>query len=148
MLVSGVEKNRATFVSAMNTQAKQWGTRFTTFADVTGEEDNSVSTAKEYLDIFTAAINNATVSQVLSAKGYEYNEFEDIDGKPYHYDDHSNDLQSKADLSFEILETSSLTWDPFTGELDFACATVANDAIPTTKHINVLIFRRRIFYSL
>lgn len=118
ILVDQVEKNRAAFILRLNEQAETWGLSSTEFADVTGENPKNVSTAREYATIFKNSINNADVRDFLSSSGYEYDEVKDLDGKPHHYDSHSNALVAKTGLSFKILASK-------TGYLEEAGACLA-----------------------
>ncbi|MBT4153286.1 MAG: D-alanyl-D-alanine carboxypeptidase [Candidatus Magasanikbacteria bacterium] len=107
MLVSSVEPNRAKFVTRMNQQADDWGMTDTTFVDATGEHEHNVSTASDYFTLFKKATKNRTIRQVLGSDSYKYTEFKDLDDKPDHFDDHSNDLMQKNDLPFTILSSKT-----------------------------------------
>lgn len=118
MLVDSVEKNESNFINRMNSQVKTWGLTKTTFSDVTGESVDNKTTAQEYLTIYLKSTKNIDVSNILGVKSYQYDEMIDLDGKPYHYDNHSNLLAQKTNLNFKILNSK-------TGYLDEAGAGLA-----------------------
>lgn len=118
MIVDGVEENEAAFVKRMNDFATTLGTTKTKFVDVTGEAVGNVTTAEDYLKIFSKASDNVELKQALGAKSYQYNELVDKDGKPGHFDEHSNLLMAKANLPFTILASK-------TGYLDEAGSNLA-----------------------
>lgn len=118
MLVDSVEKNESAFIKRMNTQVKTFGLAKTKFVDVTGEDVGNVSTAREYLKIFSRASDLLDLKQFLGAKSYQYSEKLDKDGKPNHFDENSNLLMNKAGLPFTILTSK-------TGYLDEAGAGLA-----------------------
>ncbi len=107
MLVSNVTSNEDAFVNRMNEQAEKWGTKQTTFAGVTGERIESVTTARDYLTMFMQATKNTTIKERLGSASYTYTEFKDVDGKPDHFDSHSNKLVAKKDLPFTIIASKT-----------------------------------------
>ncbi len=107
MLVDSVEENESAFIARMNTQAKQWGLTNTTFDSVTGESLGTKSTAREYLTIFSKAVNNADVSSILGLKSYEYDEITDLDGYPHHYDNNTNLLALQDHTAYNILDSKT-----------------------------------------
>jgi D-alanyl-D-alanine carboxypeptidase len=119
MLVDSVEENENTFIKGMNNQLKTWGLTKSKFVDPYGYDLNNQTTAREYLTIYTNSEKNKEVRDTLSMKGYEYNELVDLDGKPTHYDYHSNELVNTAGLPFKIISSK-------TGYLDEAgsCLTM------------------------
>jgi D-alanyl-D-alanine carboxypeptidase len=118
MMITGVEKDPAKFIARMNDQAKSWGLANTVFRDVNGENEKTVTTAREYLTIYRNTTDNIDVRRFLGAASYEYLELKDIDGKPRHYDTHSNELMERTDLPFRIIASK-------TGYLDEAGAGLA-----------------------
>ncbi len=118
MLVDSVEENENEFIKRMNEQAKNWGLKNTVFTDVTGESLNNKTTARDYLTLYINAIKNVDVNRSLSVKLYEYDELLDLDGKPHHYDNNSNELMAQSGLEFEILNSK-------TGYLDEAGSGLA-----------------------
>ena len=102
----------------MNAQAKSWGMNSTVFKGITGERDETVSTANNYLTLFKHADNNMTINQYLHTDYYQYNEAQDLDGKPHHYDYNTNALMKETDLPFTILASK-------TGYLNSAGANLA-----------------------
>jgi D-alanyl-D-alanine carboxypeptidase len=115
MMLTAVESDTAKFIVRMNDQAKSWGLAKTVFRDVNGEDERTVSTAKEYLTLYRNASDNVDLRRILGTASYEYNELKDLDGKPRHYDTHSNDLLVRANLPFRIVASK-------TGYLDEAGA--------------------------
>jgi D-alanyl-D-alanine carboxypeptidase (penicillin-binding protein 5/6) len=107
MMVDTVEEDELKFVTRMNEQIKEWGLNNTKFVDVTGEDLKNETTARDYLQIYTKAINNVDVGKILGVKSYEYNELLDLDGKPYHFDDNSNLLTKYTDLGFKIVNSKT-----------------------------------------
>lgn len=118
MLVDSVEPDEALFIKGMNEQAQAWGLLQTRFTDVAGERADSVTTAREYATLFTQALKDSTVASVLEKKSYSYSELTDVDGKPDHFDTHSNELTEKTNLPFVIRASK-------TGYLDEAGAGLA-----------------------
>lgn len=96
MLVDSVEEHEPTFIANMNATARELGLKKTTFVDVSGENERTVTTAREFLAIWQKAANNRDVRTMLNTRTYEYDEVLDIDGNAHHYDDHSNDLLKKS----------------------------------------------------
>jgi len=115
MLVMGNGKSEAKFVKEMNAKVKQWGLSKTKFTDTYGYDLGNVTTAREYLKVYTKTEQNAEVRKALGTKEYAYNEIKDLDGKPKHYDTHSNILVNKPGLPFKIISSK-------TGYLDEAGA--------------------------
>ncbi|MBD3311206.1 MAG: hypothetical protein GF349_01760 [Candidatus Magasanikbacteria bacterium] len=107
MLVDSVEPNESDFVRRMNEQAKEWGLDNTKFADTSGIYTENKSTAREYFALFTRAIDNVTLKNILAMKGYEYDEVLDLDDKPHHYDYHSNDLVNEEGLKYNIIASKT-----------------------------------------
>lgn len=107
MAVDSVEENESTFIKKMNATVKSWGLTKTKFVDVTGEDTKNVTTAKEYLTIFTKGTNNRDEQEYLGAHDYEYDEVVDLDGKPHHFDSSTNSLVQKTGLPFTILATKT-----------------------------------------
>lgn len=118
MLVDSVEEKESKFIERMNTQAQNWLLDKTIFVDVTGEDLRNKTTARDYLSLYTKATKNVDINDFLSTKSYEYNEMVDKDGNPRHYDDNSNLLFKKNNLSFNIINSK-------TGYLDEAGAGLA-----------------------
>lgn len=117
MLVSNI-KNEADFIADMNAQAAEWGLKNSKFTDTYGYDLKNETTARDYLTLFINAEKNSDVRRFLGAKNYEYNELKDLDGKPKHYDEHSNRLMNKTGLPFTIISSK-------TGYLDEAGAGLA-----------------------
>lgn len=108
MLVDSVEPNEDAFIARLNKQAKDWGLAKTKFIDATGERLETKTTAREYLTLYLKAANNVDVRLALAKPSYSYNELLDKDGKPYHYDTHSNALLEKAELlPFRIMSSKT-----------------------------------------
>ncbi len=118
MLVDSVEPDEDLFIKGMNEQAQAWGLTQTRFTDVAGERPDSVTTAREYATLFVQALKDSTLASVLEKKSYSYTELTDVDGKPNHFDTHSNELTQKTGLPF-IIHASK------TGYLDEAGAGLA-----------------------
>jgi len=114
MLVSSVEKE-SKFIANMNAKVKEWGLGKTKFVDVDGYDVKNVTTAREFLKLYTNAERIKEVRETLALKQYSYNEIKDLDGKPKHYDTHSNLLVNKPGLPFKIISSK-------TGYLDEAGA--------------------------
>lgn len=107
MLVDAVEPNESAFVKRMNDQAAAWGLTKTVFTDVTGESEYTLSTAREYMTVFSRATELLEVQQRLAKTQYRYSELYDTDGKPDHFDTHSNELTEKTGLPFTILHSKT-----------------------------------------
>ncbi len=106
MLVSGIENNESAFVERMNKQLVDWGLSQTKIVDPAGVEIDNETTAREYLQIFTKSTKNGNVRRKLGKKSYRYTEVKDIDGKPDHFDNHSNDLMHTT-KSYTILASKT-----------------------------------------
>ena len=107
MLVDTVEENETVFITKMNDQARAWELNQTKFADVTGENVNTKTTAREYFTIYKNAANNIEVSRTLGTKYYEYDEIKDRDGNLRHYDYHSNELANRAFPDYTIINSKT-----------------------------------------
>ncbi len=108
MLVSSVEKNEKAFIKKMNDKAAEWGLTKTTFVDVAGEKLKTETTAREYLRIFKNASRDINVRKYLGMESYAYNKISNPSGKrKKHYDNHSNALVGKKNLSFTILASKT-----------------------------------------
>ncbi len=107
MLVDSVEKDEDKFINKMNMQVSEWGLTNSKFTDVYGYDLGNISTAREFLTIYINAEKNKTIRETLGSKYYEYNELIDKDGKPRHYDYHSNELTSKSNLDFNIISSKT-----------------------------------------
>lgn len=115
MLVDTVEEKESEFIKRMNNKVQDWGLNKTLFTDVTGEDLGNKTTAREYLKLYTNATKNIEISDFLSTKSYQYNEMIDKDGNARHFDDNTNLLFKKNNLSFNIINSK-------TGYLDEAGA--------------------------
>ncbi len=107
MIVDGIEKDEANFVKDMNAQAKLWGLTKTRFTEPSGADLGNISTAKEYLKIFTEATKNKTILATMGEKSYTYDETLDLDNNPNHFDSHSNLLIKRTDLPFTIIASKT-----------------------------------------
>ncbi len=107
MIVDGIEKNEATFTKDMNALAKLWNLKSTKFSEPSGADLGNISTARDYLKIFTEATKNKTLLDFLGAKSYKYDEVLDKDNNPNHFDSNSNELMKRNDLSFTILASKT-----------------------------------------
>lgn len=107
MIVDGIEKDENKFISAMNAEAKLLGLKFTRFTDPSGADLGNISTAREYLKIFSEATKNKTLLAYLGKKSYNYDEAFDIDNNPTHFDSNSNLLMKQTDLPFTILASKT-----------------------------------------
>jgi D-alanyl-D-alanine carboxypeptidase len=105
-------------VKNMNQRVKDWGLQKTMFTDSYGYDVGNVGTAREFLTIFIKAATNDVLQKVMGEKSYEYLEVKDLDGKPKHFDNNSNDLANKVNLPFNIVASK-------TGYLDEAGAGLA-----------------------
>ena len=115
MLVDSVAENENNFIKQMNEQIETWGLTKTKFTDVTGEDLDNKTTARDYLAIYLNSTKNTNVNDFLSVKSYEYAEIVDMDNLPRHFDDNSNDLIKEQHQNFKILNSK-------TGYLDEAGA--------------------------
>jgi D-alanyl-D-alanine carboxypeptidase len=91
----------------MNAQAKLWGLTKTRFTEPSGADLGNISTAKEYLKIFTEATKNKTILATMGEKSYTYDETLDLDNNPNHFDSHSNLLIKRTDLPFTIIASKT-----------------------------------------
>ncbi len=107
MLVDGIQEQESVFIAALNTKARALGLEKTLFTSVTGEKEDTVSTAKEYATLFLEAIRNDTVRAYMGKQSYSYAELLDIDGKPNHFDTHTNELMTEKDLGFRIIASKT-----------------------------------------
>ncbi|MBI5222274.1 MAG: D-alanyl-D-alanine carboxypeptidase, partial [Candidatus Magasanikbacteria bacterium] len=107
MLVGNVEGTETDFIANMNSQAAEWELKNTKFTDTYGYDLGNETTAREYLTLYVNAEKNDDVRKFLGAKSYEYNELKDLDGKPKHFDKHSNYLVNKAGLPFTIISSKT-----------------------------------------
>lgn len=115
MLVSSVSKDQKAFINRMNKQAQDWKLKNTKFVDTYGYYLGNVTTAREFLTLYTNAEKNNEVRRIMGMKNYAYTELVDKDGRPQHFDVHSNVLVNKTGLSFDIISSK-------TGYLDEAGA--------------------------
>lgn len=118
MLVSSVESNESAFIARMNEQTVAWGLDNTAFADPSGAALENISTAREYATLYAMATKLGTVKETLGSPSYRYSEVLDTDGKPDHFDTHSNDLMERTDLPYTIISSK-------TGYLDESGANLA-----------------------
>src|SRR3989338_2071432 len=107
MIVDGIEKDESIFSKDMNALAKLWGLKKTKFSEPSGADLGNVSTAHDYLKIFTEATKNKTLLGYLVAKSYKYDEVFDKDNNPTHFDNNSNELVNQTNLSFNILASKT-----------------------------------------
>lgn len=108
MLVATVAPNSEdAFIGRMNSQATEWGLAKTHFSDAYGYDLKNETTAREFLALFSKAIDNIDLREFLGRKRYEYDELKDIDGKPHHFDEHSNALANKIGLPFTIIASKT-----------------------------------------
>ncbi len=107
MIVDGVEKNETTFIKDMNALGKLWGLKQTRFSEPSGADLGNISTAREYLKIFTEATKNKTLLAYMGKKSYTYEETLDTDNMPTHSDSNSNLLMKRTDLPFTILASKT-----------------------------------------
>lgn len=115
MLVANVDTDKKRFVKGLNALVKGWGIKKTVFADASGENPKTVTSAREYFTLYRKTTGGKIIPPILAKKNYKYTEVRDIDKKPSHFDSHSNHLMEKTDLPFTILMSK-------TGYLDEAGA--------------------------
>lgn len=111
MLAANVEKDENKFIARMNQQAKDLGLKETKYTDTYGYDLGNISTAREFLTIYTKAEKNVEMRRILGMKNYEYDEIIDKDGRPHHYDNHSNELMNKIGLPFTIISSKTAYLD-------------------------------------
>lgn len=107
MLADAASTDETAFIKRMTTQAKEWGLTNTSFVDAYGGGTKNVSTAREYLTLFRHATKDANMRELMGMKQYEYNEIKDTDGKPYHYDYHSNKIALEDNALFTVLASKT-----------------------------------------
>jgi len=107
MAVDGVQKDEPTFIKQVNIHLASWGLTHTYFTSVTGEDEYTVMTAREYLTLFTNALKNATLKEILGMASYTYTELENKGGTAKHQDQNSNPLMQKTDLPFTIISSKT-----------------------------------------
>lgn len=71
-LVRSTGMSRDQFVAKMNTQAKTWGTTYSSFADVTGLTEHNVSTAREYAMIARQAMKRFDILSATTMPAYGF----------------------------------------------------------------------------
>ena len=114
MLEKQVEPDEIAFAARMTDSARSLGLTQSTFTEPSGLDTGNRTTAREYLALYTWATKDTDMRRILGLKSYEYLELRDLDGKPRHYDDNSNDLMAKTDLPFTIV-TSKTGYLPESG---------------------------------
>jgi D-alanyl-D-alanine endopeptidase (penicillin-binding protein 7) len=102
MLLANVDTDKAHFLKGLNSLAKSWGLKKTTFTDPAGEDVTTVSTAREYLTLWRKTTAGKTIPAELGKASYRYTEALDKDKHPTHFDSNTNKLMEKADLPFDI----------------------------------------------
>jgi len=107
MLVNSKENQESAFIQRMNTQAQLWGLTNTRFTDTSGFDSGNQSTPRDYLTIFSKASKDTNMRKYLGAASYTYSEIEDTDGKPDHFDTHSNQLVGQGDLPYTIIASKT-----------------------------------------
>ncbi|MFZ2978406.1 MAG: hypothetical protein WA057_01905 [Candidatus Magasanikiibacteriota bacterium] len=107
MLISNVEDNEPLFIKRMNEQIKDWILSKSKFVDADGYDLGNITTAREYLTIFTNTEKNRDLRKVLSMKDYEYDEILDLDGKPHHFDYNTNELMNTLGLPFKVIASKT-----------------------------------------
>lgn len=107
MLVDKTTGDEARFIADLNDMADTLGLHNTTFVDVTGEQTGNMTTAREYLTLFSLGLDDALISQYMGKTYYEYTAVLDKDGFPDHFDYHSNDLLRKKNLPYTILASKT-----------------------------------------
>lgn len=91
------------FINAMNSRLKDWGTKKTVIADVSGLSDKNKSTARDMLKIFINVLKNNEVKKSLATAEYKVKEVVDKNGIAVHDLKNTNSLLLKKDLAYEIL---------------------------------------------
>src|SRR3989339_294775 len=107
MLVSSIEKNENKFIAKINNRAKEWGLKNTKFVDVDGYDIKNITTARDYLSLYTRAERVREVREALSKKQYVYHEIKDLNKTAKHSDVHSNLLVNKPGLPFKIISSKT-----------------------------------------
>lgn len=107
MLVSSVSENEKMFVQKMNDAAMNLGLSNTKFTDSYGYDLGNLATAREYLPIFLAGVNEQKIFEYLSKTDYSFEELLDLDGSPTHFDDNTNLLLKKSNLPYKILASKT-----------------------------------------
>jgi D-alanyl-D-alanine carboxypeptidase len=107
MLVSSIEKKESSFVKRMNERVKEWGLKNTKFVDVDGYDIKNITTARDYLSLYTRAERVREVREALAKKQYVYYEIKDLNKTAKHSDVHSNLLMNKPGLVFKIISSKT-----------------------------------------
>lgn len=107
MLASTLQISESQFITNMNTTASTLGLTSTHFTDTSGLDLGNLTTAKEYLPLYTRATKNSTLARIMGMSTYTYDEMRDVDGKPHHTDVHTNALMSRTDLPFRIITSKT-----------------------------------------
>lgn len=106
MIVSNLS-SEAKFVEQMNATTASWSLPNTKFYDTTGLDERNVTTAREFLTLFTKTTSNQTIREISGMKQYEYFEITDYNGTAKHADVNSNKLMAKKGLPFTILASKT-----------------------------------------
>jgi len=108
MLVNRNNNDELAFVSRLNTLMASRGFTDTHFDDISGLSDDTVSTAREYAELYRQFTKEqATLRGFLGTTYYEYNEVLDMDSKPHHFDYHNNKLTRRDLVSYDILSSKT-----------------------------------------
>ena len=106
MLVNSVsDENR--FIDRMNAQASNWGLTDTYFTDSYGYSLGNQTSAADYVRIFHKGLENDTIKKYLATDHFSYDETFDLDNAPHHAGEHTNALQKRDDLPFEVIASKT-----------------------------------------
>jgi len=107
MLVTSVdsEKNIISNIQKSLGDTKKYPNTF--IDSVTGESPYSVSSAKEYAQLFLSALKHPELRKSLGKKIYNYTELVDKDRRPNHHDTHTNALARKQHLPYTVLASKT-----------------------------------------
>ncbi len=107
MLVNMHEAQDSQFVARMEETAQNLGLNHMNFADTSGFDTDNQSTAREYMKLFSQAVQHTDIKTYLSTKKYKYTELLDKDGITTHSGMHSNALVHEPHESFDILASKT-----------------------------------------
>ncbi|MFA6423953.1 MAG: serine hydrolase [Candidatus Magasanikbacteria bacterium] len=102
MLAQNVGLDEKSFIEQMNIDLDTWGMDNTQAADVTGLDENNVSTPRDLLKIFIKAFKNETIKTAIGQTSYTFKEVLNKDKISTHTIKNSNKLVEKAGKNYTI----------------------------------------------
>ncbi len=108
MLAYSTSGNEKDFILELNKDLKELNLTKTKVLEPSGAEVGNVTTAKEYLTLFSVATRNKTMLEIMGKKSYSYTKVLNVSGiRSDHWSNHSNALAKSDQDMYRVIASKT-----------------------------------------